>query len=96
MHMLGDLLGAAAIVAGALIIRATGWTRIDPILSVAISLLVVWTAWDIIRESLNILLEGLPRGRGSAGSDEGDSAAWKACWMCTICISGVSVRIQAR
>jgi cobalt-zinc-cadmium efflux system protein len=62
VHMLGDLLGSAAIVAGALIIRATGWFRIDAVLSVAISLLVVWTAWDIIRESLNILLEGLPRG----------------------------------
>ena len=62
LHMLGDLLGSAAIVIGALTIRATGWLRIDPLLSVAISLLVVWTAWDIIRESLNILLEGLPRG----------------------------------
>ncbi len=62
LHMLGDLLGSAAIVVGALVIRATGWFRIDAILSVAISLLVVWTAWDIIRESLNILLEGLPRG----------------------------------
>ena len=60
--MLGDLVGAAAIVAGALIIRATGWTSVDPILSVLISLLVVWTAWDITRESLNILLEGTPRG----------------------------------
>ena len=62
IHMLSDLLGSAAIVAGALIIRSTGWVRVDPILSVGISLLVVWTAWDIIRESLNILLEGLPRG----------------------------------
>ncbi len=62
VHMLGDLLGSAAIVAGALVIRATGSLRVDPILSIGISLLVVWTAWDIIRESLNILLEGLPRG----------------------------------
>jgi cobalt-zinc-cadmium efflux system protein len=62
LHMLGDLLGSGAIVAGALAIRATGWLRIDPLLSVGISILVVWTAWDIIRESLNILLEGLPRG----------------------------------
>ncbi|MEP6714171.1 MAG: cation diffusion facilitator family transporter [Terriglobia bacterium] len=62
VHMLGDLLAAAAIVAGALIMRFTGWTWIDPLLSIGIALLVVWTAWDIIRESLNILLEGLPRG----------------------------------
>ena len=62
LHMLGDLLGSAAIVVGSLVMRATGWTRVDPILSLLISGLVVWTAWDVIRESLNILLEGLPKG----------------------------------
>lgn len=62
LHMLGDLLGVTAIVAGALVIRATGWLQIDPMLSIVISLLIVWTAWDITRESLNILLEGSPKG----------------------------------
>jgi cobalt-zinc-cadmium efflux system protein len=62
LHMLGDLLGVTAIVVGALVIRATGWTQVDPLLSILISLLIVWTAWDITRESLNILLEGLPKG----------------------------------
>jgi cobalt-zinc-cadmium efflux system protein len=62
VHMLGDALGSVAIVAGALVIRSTGWVRVDPLLSMAIAILIVWTAWDIIRESLNILLEGLPRG----------------------------------
>jgi len=62
VHMLGDLLGAVAIIFGALVIRFTGWQRIDPILSAAIGVLVIWSAWDVIRESLNILLEGLPRG----------------------------------
>lgn len=62
LHMMGDLIGSAAIVAGAIIMRAEGWTRVDPLLSIAISVLIVWTAWDITRESLNILLEGLPRG----------------------------------
>jgi cobalt-zinc-cadmium efflux system protein len=62
LHMLGDLVGAVAIIAGSFIIRSTGWTRVDPILSVVISLLIIWTAWDITHESLNILLEGLPRG----------------------------------
>ena len=62
LHMLGDLLGSAAIVVGALVIRSTGWFSVDPILSILISLLIIWTAWDITRESLNILLEGLPRG----------------------------------
>jgi cobalt-zinc-cadmium efflux system protein len=62
IHMLGDALGALAIIAGAVAIRYTGWQRVDPALSILIGLLIVWTAWDIIRESLNILLEGLPRG----------------------------------
>jgi len=62
IHMLGDALGSVAIIAGAIAIRYTGWQQLDPALSVAIGLLIVWSAWDITRESLNILLEGLPRG----------------------------------
>jgi len=62
IHMLGDALGAVAIILGAIAIRFTGWTYIDPILSIAIGVLIIYTAWDIVRESLNILLEGSPRG----------------------------------
>jgi cobalt-zinc-cadmium efflux system protein len=62
VHMLGDALGSIAIIAGAITIRYTGWVRVDPALSIVIGVLIVWTAWDIIRESLNILLEGLPKG----------------------------------
>ncbi len=62
IHMLGDLVGAAAIIVGALVIRISGWTQVDPVLSILIAALIIWTAWDITRESLNILLEGLPRG----------------------------------
>ena len=62
VHMLGDALGALAIFAGAVAIRLTGWSQVDPALSILIGILIIWTAWDIIRESLNILLEGLPRG----------------------------------
>jgi cobalt-zinc-cadmium efflux system protein len=62
VHMLGDLLGALGIIAGALVIRFTGWAQVDPLLSILIGVLIIWTAWDIIQESLNILLEGLPRG----------------------------------
>ena len=62
IHMLGDAVGAGAIILGAIAIRYSGWTYIDPALSIALGMLIVYTAWDIIRESLNILLEGLPRG----------------------------------
>ncbi|HXG34806.1 MAG TPA: cation diffusion facilitator family transporter [Bryobacteraceae bacterium] len=62
VHMLGDALGSVGIIAGAVAIRYTGWQRIDPVLSAFIAALIVWTAWGIVRESLNILLEGLPKG----------------------------------
>jgi len=62
VHMLGDALGSLGIVAGAIVIHYTGWEQVDPALSILIGMLIVWTAWDIIREALNILLEGLPRG----------------------------------
>jgi len=62
MHMLGDAISSMAIVGGALLIYFTGLNVIDPILSVLIGALIIWTAWDIIKESLNVLLEGLPRG----------------------------------
>ena len=62
VHMLGDALGSAGIMAGAVLIYFTKWQGIDPILSLLIGVLIIWSAWDIIKESLNILLEGLPRG----------------------------------
>lgn len=62
IHMLGDAVGSVAIIGGAIAIRFTGWERIDPVLSIVIGGLIVWTAWDIIKESLNVLLEGLPAG----------------------------------
>ena len=62
VHMLGDAVSSVGIIAGAIAIHFTGLAVIDPALSVLIGVLIVWTAWDIIQESLNVLLEGLPRG----------------------------------
>lgn len=62
LHMLGDALGSVAIIIGAVFIHYTGWFAIDPLLSVLISGLIIWSSIEIIRESLNVLLEGLPRG----------------------------------
>jgi cobalt-zinc-cadmium efflux system protein len=62
VHMLGDALGSAGIIAGAVTIHYTGWQRVDPVLSMVIGALIIWTAWDIILETLNVLLEGLPKG----------------------------------
>lgn len=62
MHMLGDAVSSVAIIGGAIAIHFTGLDIIDPILSILIGALIIWTAWDIIMESLNVLLEGLPKG----------------------------------
>jgi cobalt-zinc-cadmium efflux system protein len=62
VHMLGDAISSVGIILGAIAIHFTGLAVIDPVLSVLIGILIVWSAWDIIQESLNVLLEGLPRG----------------------------------
>lgn len=62
LHQVGDAASCVAIIAGAAIIHYSGWVQIDPILSAVISLVIIWTAWDIFKDSLNILLEGLPKG----------------------------------
>ncbi len=62
LHMLGDAASCAAIIIGAIVIHYTGWLAVDPLLSMIIAGAIVWTGWDIFRDSLNILLEGLPKG----------------------------------
>lgn len=62
IHMLGDAASCVGIIVGAVIIRYTGWLTVDPLLSILIAGVIIWTAWDIFRDSLNILLEGLPKG----------------------------------
>jgi len=62
IHMLGDTLSTAAVIAGGLAILLTRSTWIDPALSLAIAALILWSSVAIVRETLNILLEGTPRG----------------------------------
>ena len=60
LHVVGDALGSVgAILAGALM-SIYGWYTADPLFSVLIGLLVVWSSWHLIRESTNVLLEGTP------------------------------------
>ncbi len=61
-HVLGDLLGSVAAIAAAVVILATGWTPIDPLLSVLVALLVLRSAWAVVRQAAHILLEGTPEG----------------------------------
>lgn len=62
LHVLGDLLGSAAAIVAALIIMATGWVAADPILSVLVAILILKSAWGLIKDSAHILLEGVPDG----------------------------------
>ena len=62
VHMLGDTLSTAAVIVGGLVIRVTGFEWIDPALSLAIAVLILWSSISIARETLNILLEGTPEG----------------------------------
>jgi len=62
LHVLGDLLGSAVAIVAALVILFTGWTPIDPILSILVAVIVLKSAWQIVKSSGHILLEGTPPG----------------------------------
>lgn len=61
-HVLGDLLGSVAAIAAAGVILLTGWTAIDPLLSVVVAMLILHSAWRLLRETAHVLLEGAPEG----------------------------------
>jgi cobalt-zinc-cadmium efflux system protein len=62
LHEIGDTLSTAAVIAGGVAIALTGQHWIDPALSIGIGVMILWSSSGIIRESLNILLEGTPNG----------------------------------
>lgn len=61
-HVLADLLGSFGVLAAAVVILTTGWLQADPIVSILIGVLVLASAWTILRDSTEILLEATPRG----------------------------------
>ncbi len=62
VHVLGDLLGSVAAIVAAIVILYTGWTPIDPLLSVFVALLILRSAISLARQSGHILMEGTPKG----------------------------------
>jgi cobalt-zinc-cadmium efflux system protein len=62
LHVLGDLLGSVAAVVAALLVRWLDWNWADPVLSLLVSLLILNSAWRLLRRSAHILLEGVPEG----------------------------------
>ena len=61
LHMLGDTASSAAIVAGAIIMYFTGWFFVDPLLSILIAMVILVWSWNLLRDSINILLETAPK-----------------------------------
>jgi cobalt-zinc-cadmium efflux system protein len=62
LEVWSDMLGSAAVMAGAVIIKLTGWTRVDPALAVLIGLWVLPRTWTLLREAGHVLLNGVPDG----------------------------------
>jgi cobalt-zinc-cadmium efflux system protein len=62
LHMLGDAISSAGIIVAAILIRVTLHTFWDPAVSVLIGVGILWSSWGILREAVNLLLEGTPAG----------------------------------
>lgn len=61
-HVGADLLGSLGIAVAALLVLATGWLQADPIVSIVIGGLILWSSWAVLRDATSILLESSPRG----------------------------------
>lgn len=60
LHVIGDLLGSVGAIVAALVIMGTGWMAADPIISVFVGLLILFSSWKLLREAVDILLEAVP------------------------------------
>ena len=60
LHLMADAVGSVGAITAGLLMRFYGWRRADAAVSAAIALLIIWSAWHLIRESANVLLEGTP------------------------------------
>jgi cobalt-zinc-cadmium efflux system protein len=61
LHVMGDMLGSVAAIAAGLLIIGFGWYWADPVCSIFISVVIIVSAWRLIMESVNVLLEGTPK-----------------------------------
>ena len=62
VHMLGDAISAAGVVVAGLIVAFTGASIADPVVSILIGILILWSSWGILKDSVNVLLEAIPAG----------------------------------
>jgi len=62
LHVLADALGSVGAIVASVLIWWRGWNWADPVASVIISALVAWSSWSLVRQSVNVLMEGAPKG----------------------------------
>ncbi|MCG3159806.1 MAG: Cadmium, cobalt and zinc/H(+)-K(+) antiporter [Acidobacteria bacterium] len=70
LHVLGDLLGSVAAIAAGVMIIWRGWTWADPVFSVIISVLIIYSSWRLVADAVNVLLEGTPSHINAATVEE--------------------------
>ena len=88
LHMLGDALSACAVVVAGLLVLFTHQSIADPIVSVVIGLMILYSAWDVLKESVCVLLEAAPAGLDMYGVEQCIRAVPNVLAMRTICTSG--------
>jgi cobalt-zinc-cadmium efflux system protein len=62
LHMIGDAAASVGVIVGGIVMYFTNWYLLDALISVGIGFVIFWGSWRVVRESLHILLEGVPRG----------------------------------
>jgi cobalt-zinc-cadmium efflux system protein len=62
LHMVGDALAAVGVVVAGVIVLLTGESAADPVVSLLIGVLILWSSWGILSESVGVLMEGVPKG----------------------------------
>jgi cobalt-zinc-cadmium efflux system protein len=62
LHVLSDALGSVGAIAAGVVMLATGWYLADPLISIVIALLILYSTWHLIKESLSILMQSVPKG----------------------------------
>jgi cobalt-zinc-cadmium efflux system protein len=60
LHMLGDAISSAGIIVASILIRVTEMSFWDPLMSMLIGVMILWSSWGVLKEALNLLLEGTP------------------------------------
>ena len=101
LHVIGDMLGSVGAIVAALVMLATGWYLADPILSAIIGILILRSAWMLLRESVDVLLESTPQGINSRDVRDAISGVDGVCgvhdlhiWTVTSGLESMSAHVQ--